>query len=305
MTIKIGTRGSPLAMAQALEVKTRLQAAHQLDESQIEIVVIKTSGDKIQDRPLAEIGGKGLFTKEIEEALLDRRIDLAVHSMKDVPTVLPAELSIAALLPREDVRDALLSRRVKSIADLPAGAIVGTSSLRRQAQLKRLRPDVEVIDFRGNVETRLAKLESGEVDATFLAVAGLKRLGREAEITAAIPVDQMLPAVAQGAIGIEVRTDDAATVNRVAPLNDQSTALCVLAEREFLKVLDGSCRTPIAALATLAGDTIDFQGMVLAKDGSRVYARQVTAPARSAMQIAIDAGTAILEEADPDVLGDH
>jgi hydroxymethylbilane synthase len=266
-TIRIATRGSPLALAQAREVRARLMAAHSLPESAFEIVIIKTSGDRIQDRPLSEAGGKGLFTKEIEEALLASEADLAVHSMKDVPTVLPDGLSIAATLPREDVCDAFISAKHGSLEGLPRGAVVGTSSLRRQAQVKNLRPDLEVVQFRGNVETRLGKLERGVADATFLACAGLNRLGLADKVTARIPVEVMLPAVAQGAVGIEIRSADEATAALVAPLNHEPTALAVTAERAFLARLEGSCRTPIAGLATIAGGELRMRGALLSPDG--------------------------------------
>ncbi len=217
--IRIGTRGSPLALAQAHLVRDRLMAQHGLDEGRFQISVIKTSGDQIQDRPLSEAGGKGLFTKEIEDALQAGNIDLAVHSAKDMATRLPSGLGIGAVLEREDVRDAFISLRYQSLADLPEGARVGTSSLRRQAQVKRLRPDLNVVGFRGNVETRLAKLENGVADATFLAVAGLKRLGKAERISSIVATDKMLPAVAQGAIMLEIRSDDFPCRELVATLN--------------------------------------------------------------------------------------
>ena len=216
-TIRIGTRGSPLALAQAAEVRARLEAAHGPGRHAFEVRVIKTTGDRIQDRPLAEAGGKGLFTKELEEALLAGEIDLAVHSMKDMPTLLPAGLTIACLLPREDVRDAFISRKVASLMDLPPGAVMATSSLRRQAQVLHVRPDLKVVPMRGNVETRLRKLEDGVADATLLACAGLRRLGLADRITSAIPTDQMLPAVAQGAIGVEIRSGDEAMAELLSP----------------------------------------------------------------------------------------
>ena len=265
--IRIGTRGSALALAQAHEVRGRLMAAHKLPDTAFEIVVIKTSGDIILDRPLAEVGGKGLFTKEIEEALLARTIDLAVHSMKDMQTALPPGLTLGAVLPREDVRDAFISFKYPSLAAMPAGARVGTSSLRRQAQVKRLRPDLEVVGFRGNVQTRLNKLRDGVADATFLACAGLNRLGLAQHITARVAAEDMLPAVAQGAIGIETRADDEATADLVAPMNDAATALCVTAERAFLARLEGNCRTPIAGLATLDGGRLRMRGVLLSPDG--------------------------------------
>lgn len=271
-TIRIGTRGSPLALAQAHEVKARLVAAHKLDENLIEITVIKTTGDQILDRPLSEAGGKGLFTKEIEDALHAGAVDLAVHSMKDMQTVLPAGLTIGAVLAREDVRDAFISLKYGSMEELPDGAIVGTSSLRRQAQIRNLRPDVTVVGFRGNVQTRLRKLEEGVAEATFLATAGLNRLGLAGRITSHIPTKTMLPAVAQGAIAIETRVDDEETSRFVAPLNDEATAICVTAERAFLARLEGSCRTPIAGLATIEAGAMTFRGQILSPDGKRSLA---------------------------------
>lgn len=268
--IRIGTRGSPLAMAQAHETRDRLKAAHDLAADQIEIVVIKTSGDRILDRPLAEVGGKGLFTKEIEEALFANEIDIAVHSMKDLETRMPDGLEVGAVLPREDVRDAFISLKHGSLGDVPAGATVGTSSLRRRAQLKSRRPDLDVVEFRGNVQTRMKKLADGVADATFLACAGLRRLGQAEAITVPIETADMLPAVAQGAIAIQFRGDDDATRARLEPLNDPMTALRVAAERAFLACLDGSCRTPIAGLAEIDGSRFRFRGQVLAPDGSRV-----------------------------------
>ncbi len=274
-SLKIGTRGSPLALAQAEEVRRRLAEsdADLAAEGAVEIVVIKTSGDKIQDRRLAEIGGKGLFTKEIEDALLAGDIDLAVHSMKDVPTWLPDGLEIGAILPREDPRDALFSDKGDSLAALPEGAVVGTSSLRRQAQVLAARPDLEVVSIRGNVDTRLRKLAEGQVDATLLAVAGLRRLGATARITAMLPTDVMLPAVAQGAIGLEVRADDARTKAWLAPLEDPSSACRVAAARACLEVLDGSCRTPIAALAEPPDEYggLRLRALVAMPDGSRLH----------------------------------
>ncbi len=282
-TIRIGTRGSALALAQAHEVRGRLMAAHGLPESSFSIEIIKTTGDQILDRPLADVGGKGLFTKEIEEALAADRIDLAVHSMKDMQTQLPDGLTIGAMLPREDVRDAFVSAKYSTLDGLPRGATVGTSSLRRQAQVKRLRPDLNVVGFRGNVQTRLKKLGDGVADATFLACAGLKRLGLADHITAAMPTDHMLPAVAQGAIGIEIRIDNDAIAQLVAPLDNPPTAVCVTAERAFLAHLEGSCRTPIAGLAELHGDQLDFRGLILAPDGhASLSAAQSGAPREAA-----------------------
>lgn len=293
-TLRIGTRGSPLALAQARDVKRRIAAAHALADEALDIVTIRTSGDRIQDRPLSEVGGKGLFTKEIEDALLSHEIDIAVHSMKDLETRLPAGLSIAAVLPREDVRDAFISLTYASLHDLPQDAVVGTSSLRRQAQVRRLRPDVRVVDFRGNVETRLKKLEAGVADATFLACAGLNRLGQQERITARMRTDEMLPAVAQGAVGVEVRSDDEETQRLIAPLNDPATALCVAAERLFLARLDGSCRTPIAALATLDGAMIRFSGQLLSTDGRQVWEAARSGAAAEALRLAESAAEDVL-----------
>jgi hydroxymethylbilane synthase len=280
-------------------------AAHGVAEADIEIVVIRTTGDRIQDRPLSEAGGKGLFTKEIEEALLEGTIDMAVHSMKDMPTVLPEGLTIAAFLPREDVRDAFISVKWPSIAALPQGAVVGSSSLRRQAQLRRLRPDLQLVNYRGNVETRLSKLAGGAVDATLLAVAGLNRLGLADRITTAIPADELLPAVAQGAIGIECRFDDEDTSELLAPLNDASTALCVTAERAFLARLEGSCRTPIAGLGQLDGGTFTFRGEILAPDGSQSHATSRSGTPAAAVQLATDAAEELLAKAGPGFFGAH
>jgi hydroxymethylbilane synthase len=270
--LKIGTRGSPLALAQARETRARLMAAHGMAEADIEIVVITTTGDRIRDRPLSEIGGKGLFTKEIEEALFDGSIHLAVHSMKDMPARLPDGLAMAAILPREDARDAFLSPVAKSIDELAKGATVGSSSVRRAAQLKRLRPDLNVIQFRGNVETRLRKLDEGVAAATFLACAGLNRLGLSDRITSAIPAEIMLPAVAQGAVGIEIREGDTKTRDVVAAINHETSAIAVDCERAFLAALDGSCRTPLAGHATLKDGRISFHGEALTHDGAHCFA---------------------------------
>jgi hydroxymethylbilane synthase len=301
-TLRIGTRGSPLALAQAREVKTRLIQAHRdLNDDAIRIDVIRTSGDRIRDKPLREFGGKGLFTKEIEDALLNGDIDLAVHSMKDVPTELPGGLGIVAILEREDPRDAFISPVAGGIEELPAGALVGSSSLRRVAQLRHLRPDIEVVDFRGNVETRLAKLAAGDVAATFLACAGLNRLGLSGRITAAIPARTMLPAVAQGAIGIECRLDDATTKARLAPLDHRDTAIRVSAERSLLAALDGSCRTPIAALAEIQdnGD-LRLRGEVLRPDGSERLSVERLGNGADAAEIGLDAGGELRRRAGPD-----
>jgi hydroxymethylbilane synthase len=298
--VRIGTRGSPLALAQAREVRERLEAAHGPGRLAIELHAIRTSGDRIQDRPLADAGGKGLFTKEIEEALLAGDIDLAVHSMKDMPTLLPAGLTVACFLPREDVRDAFISAKAARLVDLPSGAVVGTSSLRRQAQVKRLWPHLAVVGLRGNVETRLRKLQEGAADATLLACAGLKRLGLADRITAAVPTDEMLPAVAQGAIGVETRADDLAMAELLAPINDQATALTVAAERAFLAKLDGSCRTPIAGLAELQGGHLVFRGMILTPDGRQCHATRREGRPEEALRMAEDAAAELLGKAGPD-----
>ena len=283
--MKIGTRGSPLALAQAYETRTRLGRALGLPEAAFEIVVIQTTGDRVQDRPLGEIGGKGLFTKEIEEAMLSKDIDIAVHSMKDMPVDCPDGLTLNCFLPREDVRDAFICNKAPTLADLPAGSVVGTSSLRRRAQLIHARPDLKVVEFRGNVQTRLRKLEEGVADATFLAVAGLNRLGRSELITAAVPVEEMLPAIAQGAIGIEWRENDADCTEALALINDADTATRLAAERALLRGLDGSCQTPIGGLAELNGDQLRLRGQVLRPDGSESVEHEMTGPTENAAAI--------------------
>jgi hydroxymethylbilane synthase len=298
--IRIGTRGSPLALAQARQVAARLTAAHGLSAGQCELVVIKTTGDRVTDRPLIEAGGKGLFTKELEEALFARAIDLAVHSMKDMPAELPDGLIISAILEREDPRDAFVSVKYSSFEALPRGAVVGTSSPRRQAQVLRARPDLQVVGFRGNVETRLRKLEEGVADATFLACAGLNRLGLEKHITQKMPANVMLPAVAQGAIAIETRTDDAETSNLLAPLNHANTAICIAAERAYLAKLEGSCRTPIAGLAELRDGDVFLRAEVLSTNGTHVRALAGTATAAEAMQLGEKIAAEILARAGPD-----
>ncbi len=302
--ITIGSRGSPLALAQAHEVRDRLKAAHGLDDADIVIRVISTQGDRIQDKPLRAFGGKGLFTKDIEQELLAGQIDLAVHSMKDMPTQLPDGLAIVCLLPREDVRDAFLSPRAPSLEALPAGAVVGTASLRRQAMVKRLRPDVKVVSYRGNVQTRLAKLKAGVVDATLLANAGLRRLGLEAEITALVDENIMLPAVAQGAIGVEARQDDAAMAKLLAPLHHPETAVCVAMERAFLRELDGSCRTPIAGLARVTDGQVTFRGQILRPDGSQMFATARQGSIDQAEALGREAGQELLARAGPDFFAD-
>jgi hydroxymethylbilane synthase len=288
--LRIGSRGSPLALVQAREVQKRLATACGFSSDAIDIKIIRTTGDTIQDRPLADAGGKGLFTKEIEEALLAGTIDMAVHSSKDMPTVLPAGLVLAAFLPREDPRDALVSREGKQLRELPARAAVGTASLRRQALLKRLRPDLTIVPLRGNVETRLRKVEAGDVDATVLAVAGLKRLGLFASATAVFDIEEFLPAVGQGAIAIETRADDEKTRRFVSTIGDADTATALAAERAFLAVLDGSCRTPIAGHARLDGDTVRLRGMVAKTDGSEAWDVSGEGPRGDAARLGADAG---------------
>jgi hydroxymethylbilane synthase len=300
--LRLGTRGSPLALAQAREVKERLAAAYpELAASdKIEIVVIKTTGDRIQDRALMEIGGKGLFTKEIEEALLDGRIDVAVHSMKDVPTWLPEGLAITSILEREDPRDAWFSRAGQGLADLPSGAVVGTASLRRQAQVLYARRDLSVATLRGNVETRLAKLERGDVDATLLALSGLKRLGRSDLVTAVLSPEEMLPAVAQGAIGLEVRRDDRRTGDLVAALDHPASACCVAAERALLAELDGSCRTPIAAHAEIDGTGgLTLTSLVVLPDGSVLHRDRRQGSVATPVELGRAAGEALKGAAGP------
>jgi hydroxymethylbilane synthase len=295
--LRIGSRGSPLALAQAREVRDRLAAAAGLDGARIDIKVIRTTGDTIQDRPLAEAGGKGLFTKEIEEALESGVIDLAVHSAKDMPTVLPPGLVLAGFLPREDARDAFICRKADSLDALPAGAVVGTASLRRQAMVKRLRQDLDVVTLRGNVETRLRKLDAGDVDATLLAVAGLKRLGLLAAATAILEVDDFLPAVGQGAIAIEARDDDADSRALVGAIDDADTATAVAAERAFLAVLDGSCRTPIGGHARLIGGMLRFQGMIARPDGTEAFDVFREGRREDAALLGADAGRELKERA--------
>ena len=269
--IRIGTRGSPLALAQAHETRDRLMAAHGLESDAFEIVTFTTTGDAIRDRPLSEIGGKGLFTKELEEALFAGSIDLAVHSMKDMPAKPPVGLDIVALLPREDPRDAFLSFTAKTLGELPQGAILGSSSVRRTAQALRVRPDLASAQFRGNVQTRLKKLQDGIAHATFLAVAGLNRLGLSDKITSIMSMDEMLPSVAQGAIGIQINAKDEATRKVLQPLNHQDTFTAVICERGFMAALDGSCRTPIAGHAIIENGRLKFRGQALTLDGKHIF----------------------------------
>jgi hydroxymethylbilane synthase len=271
--LKLGTRGSPLALVQARLVAAALCDAHGWGEDAIVIVPVRTTGDRVQDRPLAEIGGKALWTKELDRALIDGDIDFAVHSMKDVETIRPREIVIAAMLPRADVRDRLVG--AASVAELPQGARIGTSSPRRAAQVRHLRPDVSIVPFRGNVDTRLRKLAEGEADATLLAAAGLDRLAR-GDVGHAVPIDVMLPAPAQGAVGIEARADDAATLVLLAAIDDLATHVCVLAERSLLAALGADCHSPMAALARIDGSDIDVVAELLSEDGAHRCADRMT-----------------------------
>ena len=286
--LRIGTRGSPLALAQAYETRARLAAALDLPHEAFEIVVIKTTGDKVLDRPLKEIGGKGLFTREIEEDLLSGAIDIAVHSMKDMPVLQPEGLLLDCYLPREDVRDAFVSLEFDSLDALPAGTKVGSSSLRRRAQLTARRPDLEVVEFRGNVQTRMKKLEGGVAGATFLAQAGLNRLGMADVARSAISPEDMLPAVAQGAIGIERRANDPRTAEMLAAIHDRDTGIRLAAERAFLAGLDGSCETPIAGLAEIDGPMLRLRGEILRPDGSEVLSEDRSAPIAEAAKLGAD-----------------
>jgi hydroxymethylbilane synthase len=295
--LRIGTRGSPLALRQAHETRQRLDEAKRgLD---IEIVVIKTSGDLIQDRALAQAGGKGLFTKEIDAAMLLGQIDVAVHSSKDLPTALPEGISLAGFLPREDARDALISAKAVSLAGLPQGGTLGTASLRRQAQVKRLRPDLDVHLLRGNVETRLGKAERGEIDATLLAYAGLKRLGLAHRATALLAIDEFLPAVGQGAIGLTARADDARALEALAPILDSATGEAVGCERAFLAVLDGSCKTPIAGHATVSGASLEFRGLIARPQGEAAHDIEGRGLRDEAIEIGRAAGRDLKRRAGP------
>lgn len=297
---KIGTRGSALALAQAHETRARLCATHNMRQEQFEIIVVSTSGDRIQDRPLSEVGGKGLFSKEIEDLLLEGAIDLAVHSSKDMATTLPDGLVLAAFLPREDARDAFIGREVKRLIELPHGATIGSSSLRRQAQIKHLRPDLNVVMFRGNVQTRLRKLSEGQVDGTLLALAGLKRLGLAHVVTEILSETEFLPAPGQGAICIEIRDNDSVLQALVRPISHEPTMQSLTCERAFLKVLDGDCRTPLAGHASIVGDKLHFKGLILSPDGTVVHAIEDSGSSNDATQIGERAARNILEKAGKD-----
>ena len=297
--LNIGTRGSPLALAQAHETRRRLAQAFDLPEEAFRIVIIKVTGDQVLDRPLKEIGGKGLFTREIEEDLLSGKIDIAVHSMKDMPVDQPAGLLLDCYLPREDVRDAFISGTKTGIADLAPGAVVGTSSLRRRAQLLNRRPDLQVVEFRGNVQTRLRKLEEGVAECTFLAMAGLNRLAMDEVPKHAISPDDMLPAVAQGAIGIERRSDDSRTAAMLDAIHDVPTGHRLAAERAFLARLDGSCETPIAGLAELDGGSLRLRGEVLRPDGSKALSDDMTGAIADGPEMGRAMAAKLLDRAGP------
>jgi hydroxymethylbilane synthase len=297
--LRIGTRGSPLALAQAHEARARLMAAHALPEAAFAVVVIRTTGDRVQDRALSELGGKGLFTREIEAALLEGRIDVAVHSMKDMPTLQPDGLAITALLPREDVRDAFVGAPGATLASLSAGSVLGTSSPRRRAQALHRRPDIAVVAFRGSVETRLRKLADGVAAATFLAMAGLRRLGFDAVPRVPIDPDEMLPAIAQGAIGVEQRRGDDGVSALLAPIHDAATGHRVAAERAFLAGLDGSCHTPIAGLAELEGDRLRLRAEILRPDGSECLAHALAGAVTDAEALGAEAAAVLRGRAGP------
>lgn len=299
--LRIGTRGSKLALAQAAELSQRLAQAHpELAASgAIETQIIHTTGDRITDRRLLEIGGKGLFTKELEEALKDGRVDLAVHSLKDMPGQLPDGLALACHLPRADARDVLIAPKASSLAALPQGAVIGTSSLRRQAQLLLQRPDLKIVPLRGNVETRIAKIEAGAADATVLALAGLRRLRRSIDEAAILSCEEMLPAPAQGVIAVEIRTDDARTRSLLAAIDHRPTALCATAERALLDALNGSCRTPIAALATLQGNRIALDAMVISPDGRACHRLQSSTTTSRARELGRELGEKLMALAGP------
>jgi hydroxymethylbilane synthase len=300
--LTLGTRGSALALAQAAETRARLVTAHGCDPEEIVVEVFSTKGDEILDQPLAEIGGKGLFTEEIEAALSDGRIDIAVHSSKDMPTELPDGLALDVFLPREDPRDVFISRDGATLETLPAGSVVGTASLRRAALVKRLRPDLKTESIRGNVQTRLQKLKDGVVDATLLALAGLSRLELEPDHMSILPPGDFPPALAQGAIGIETRAEDTRVLDFLAPIHDRDTGDAVACERAFLKALDGSCKTPIAGHATVHGEDIMLSGLVLTEDGTRHHATQAKGKRADGVQLGAETGAALKAKAGPGFL---
>ena len=300
--LKIGSRASPLALRQAEEVRNAL-VANQPD-LQVDIIEISTTGDRIQDRTLAAIGGKGLFTKEIEQALLDGAVDICVHSAKDMLTEFPSGLMLGPILQREDTRDGFISHSGQKLSEMPSGAVIGTASLRRQSQILALRPDLEVITFRGTVQTRLRKLDEGQADATLLAVAGLKRLDCMDVLTQIFDPETILPAVGQGAIALELRVDDERSMRAVEPLNDVKSATEVAMERAFLAVLDGSCRTPIAGIANanIDADRIKFRGLIAKADGSVVHSTIREGTIDDAIDMGKDAGLELKTEAGPNFL---
>lgn len=300
--LRIGTRGSPLALWQANAVRDGLLSARGLEPDAVEIVAIKTTGDLIQDRPLSEAGGKGLFVKEIDEALLDGRVDLAVHSAKDLPTDLAPGTVLAATLKRADVRDVLIGGSAPTLDALPRGAVVGTASLRRGALVRRRRPDVTVVPFRGNVRTRLDKLARLEVDATLLALAGLTRLGLEGHATEILDEDDFVPALGQGAVAVTARAGDGRTREALAALDCPATAAALACERAFLKVLDGSCRTPIAGLARVADGRLAFRGLILSVDGSREIEGRAEGAPEDAAALGAEAGRDVRARAPADLL---
>ncbi|MDC1255491.1 hydroxymethylbilane synthase [Paracoccaceae bacterium] len=288
--IRIGTRGSPLALKQATEVRDQLIEAHSLKIENFEIVIIKTTGDRIVDRPLSSLGGKGLFTKEIEEALAEKKIDIAVHSMKDMPTKQPDNLVIDCFLKREDPRDAFISNKLEKLSQLDQTTVVGTSSLRRKAQILNLMPNVKVVEFRGNVQTRLKKLDDGVADCTFLAMAGLKRLGLNKLINKPIAIGTMLPAVAQGIIGVERRAEDKSIESLLKKINHKQTMQMVNAERTMLKILDGSCETPIAGLAIINKNKMTLKAEVLRVDGTEKIYYEATDNISNAINLGQEVG---------------
>lgn len=295
MTLKIGTRKSPLALAQAEEVRAALAEAW--PEMTLEIVAMETSGDKFIDRPLSEVGGKGLFTKELDEALLEKRVDIAVHSIKDMQTVLPDGLTMGCVLEREDPRDKLIGKDLHSLDDLPKGATFGTSSLRRSAQVLMYRPDIKIVPLRGNVQTRINKVTAGDVDATMLAMAGLNRLNIWDIPGNALSTEEFLPAVAQGALGIECRSNDDAVLEILSPLADLQSEMAILCERAFLRALDGSCRTPIAGYATVDGNVLHLRGLIVYPDGSKHHTIDVTGDVKDAETLGASAGSELLAKA--------
>jgi hydroxymethylbilane synthase len=297
LPLTIGSRGSPLALAQAHELRGLLATAHGLDTAAFPIEIIKTTGDLIQDRALADAGGKGLFTKELDSALIAAKIDIAVHSAKDLPTLLPPEIEILGYLPREDIRDAWISAKADDPRRLPQGAVVGTASLRRGAMVKRLRPDLRIILLRGNVETRLEKVRRGEVDATLLALAGLKRLGLAAQATAILDAADFVPAVGQGAIAITGRLGDARAAALLAPILDAATGTVLRCERALLRALDGSCRTPIGGLAKLEGAEIVLHAIILRPDGSQFFEAHRRGSVAVPEQIGEETAQALLAQA--------